>query len=48
MVLARIGMASPAFCEAAPQAPEPAPRRAATRDDDDLEQFHAWLQNLKR
>jgi hypothetical protein len=22
--------------------------RAASRDDDDLDQFHAWLQNLKR
>ena len=42
------GMSFDAFFDAAPQAAEPAPRRAATRDDDDLEQFHAWLQNLKR
>ncbi len=26
----------------------PARARAASRDDDDLDQFHAWLQNLKR
>jgi hypothetical protein len=41
------GMSFDAFFEAAPPA-EPAPRRAAARDDDDLDQFHAWLQNLKR
>ena len=28
--------------------PAPARARAASRDDDDLDQFHAWLQNLKR
>jgi hypothetical protein len=40
------GMSFDAFFDAAPPA-EPAPRRAAARDDD-LDQFHAWLQNLKR
>ncbi len=42
------GMSFDAFFDAAPLAAEPAPRRAAAREDDDLEQFHAWLQNLKR
>jgi hypothetical protein len=41
------GMSFDAFFDATPTA-EPAPRRAAARDDDDLDQFHAWLQNLKR
>ena len=41
------GMSFDAFFDAAPPA-ESAPRRAAARDDDDLDQFHAWLQNLKR
>ena len=41
------GMSFDAFFDSAPPA-EPAPRRAAARDDDDLDQFHAWLQNLKR
>ena len=41
------GLSFDAFFDAAPPA-EPAPRRAAARDDDDLDQFHAWLQNLKR
>ncbi len=41
------GLSFDAFFDAAPPA-EPAPRRAAAREDDDLDQFHAWLQNLKR
>ena len=41
------GLSFDAFFDAAPPS-EPAPRRAAARDDDDLDQFHAWLQNLKR
>jgi hypothetical protein len=41
------GMSFDAFFDAAPPA-ESAARRPAARDDDDLDQFHAWLQNLKR
>jgi hypothetical protein len=29
-------------------APAPAPRPSRPRSDDDLDQFHSWLQSLKR
>ncbi len=32
----------------APATAEPTTRRPSARQDDDLDQFHAWLQNLKR
>ena len=41
------GISFDAFFDSAAPA-EPAVRRPAAREDDDLDQFHAWLQNLKR
>ena len=41
------GMSFDAFFDSASPA-ETTARRPAAREDDDLDQFHAWLQNLKR
>ncbi len=41
------GMSFDAFFDA-PSPDDPGGRRSAARGDDDLDQFHAWLQNLKR
>lgn len=41
------GISFDAFFDSAAPA-EPMVRRPAAREDDDLDQFHAWLQNLKR